>query len=250
MIPFNIRIFQILHIPLYLCVLYYNKFKKGSDSMNIIRTKAVELTSIPAIAYKQKLSSGGAGIKLIRLDQDLSSVFTFDKRSGELVPYGSINDELFPIDSLDEALELTSGLPYSARGKIKITASEQSDEEDVIDESQNNIDIVNSNEYKSIVARYSDENDKMNFTLMNKDFIQFASKSKIVTDMVSNNASTDDIMVFVVKNRAGYISGNKESLDDASVATLIDTLNEINPRSTFKELKSYIIRLLSKNKKK
>jgi hypothetical protein len=45
--------------------------------MNIIRTTAVELSLIPAIAYKQKLASGGAGIKLFRLDQDATAVFFF-----------------------------------------------------------------------------------------------------------------------------------------------------------------------------
>lgn len=240
-----------------LCSLYdilVLKYKKGSDFMNIIRTKAVELTSIPAIAYKQKLSSGGAGIKLIRLDQDISAVLTLDKRSGDLVPYGSLDEDIFPMEALDEALELTSGLPYSARGKIKIIASEQPDKEDIAEEATEQglekIDIVNSEEYKAIVFRYSDENDKMNYPLMNKDFTQFASKSKTVTDLVANNASVEDILTFIIKNRAGYISGNKEALDDTSVLSLIETLDEINPRSTFKELKAYIIRLLAKNKRK
>ena len=56
--------------------------------MNIIRTTAVELAAIPAIAYKQKLSAGGAGIKIFRLDTDASAVFSIDRRTGEAVPYG------------------------------------------------------------------------------------------------------------------------------------------------------------------
>ena len=54
--------------------------------MNIIRTKAVELSTIPAIAYKQKLCSGGAGVKILRLDRDSAAVLTLDKKTGGGVP--------------------------------------------------------------------------------------------------------------------------------------------------------------------
>lgn len=48
--------------------------------MKIVRTKTVELTEIPAIAYKQKLSSGGAGIKILRLDVEATAAATLDKK--------------------------------------------------------------------------------------------------------------------------------------------------------------------------
>lgn len=72
--------------------------------MNIIRTKAVELSLVPAIAYKQKLSSGGAGIKLMRIDSEHSAVCTIDRRSGEAVPYGVFDEKFFPMEAFDEAL--------------------------------------------------------------------------------------------------------------------------------------------------
>lgn len=218
--------------------------------MNIIRTKAVELTVIPAVAYKQKLSSGGAGIKIIRLDQEASAVATIDKRSGDLIPYRAVDENIFPTEAFEEALELTSGIPYSARGKIKIVVSNEPDENDISDETPEKVNMVDSDEYKAIVERYSDEKGQINYTLMNKDFIQFVAKSKIVSDMVGNNSSVDEIMVYTVKNRAGFIAGIKEPLDDASVEALIETLDEINPRSAFKELKSHVIKTLAKNKRK
>lgn len=218
--------------------------------MNIIRTKAVELTMIPAIAYKQKLASGGAGIKILRIDGDQSAVCTIDRRTSEPVPYGTVDENLFPMEAFDEALELTSGLPYSARGGIRLSAVMQVYPDDVVEEAPpEQIDMTLSPEYQAIVERYSDEKGKMNYQLMNKEFIQFASKSKTVVDMAREKATRDEIFIFVVKSRAALVAGSKESLDDNSVALLIETLDEIDPRSAFKELKAYINRVLAKNSK-
>ncbi|MCL2699938.1 MAG: hypothetical protein FWE68_06455 [Defluviitaleaceae bacterium] len=214
--------------------------------MNIIRTKAVELSSIPAIAFKLKLSSGGAGLKLIRLDCETTAVATIDKRSGEAVIEPRTDMGLFPAEAFCEAIELTCGLPYSSRGKISVHVSEKLETEEVGEEAPEKIDMVDSDEYKAITDRYSDEKGKMNYSLMNKDFIQFASKSKTVADMVAANASPDEIVAFVVKSRATFITGKKESLPDPMVTALINTLDEIDPRSAFKELKAHIKRMMAR----
>lgn len=217
--------------------------------MNIIRTKAVELTTIPAIAYKQKLASGGAGIKIQRIDGDQTAVCTLDKRTGDMVPYGKVDLDFFPMEAFDEAFELTLGLPYSGRGTIKLSQA-RVQAEDVVEEAPaEQVDMTLSMEYIALVDRYSDEKGKLNYTLMNKDFIQFAAKSKSVADMAGANALQEEILHFVVKSRAALIANQKESLDDASVILLIETLDEIDPRSTFKELKAYINRLLAKMRK-
>ena len=218
--------------------------------MNIIRTTAVELAAIPAIAYKQKLSAGGAGVKIFRIDVDAVAVFTVDRRSGEGIPYGSYDAELFPDEAVCEALELTSGLPYTSRGKLNVTvfADAQNDEEDVEETEIEKIDMVTSDEYNAIVARYTDEQGKLNFILMNKDFIQFASKSKVVSDMVGKKANVDEILMFVIKSRAAFLSGKRDSLSDEETAALIETLDEINPRSAFKDLSAHLRRLLAKTK--
>jgi hypothetical protein len=222
--------------------------------MNIIRTKAVELTTVPAIAYKQKLKSGGAGITLIRLDRDARAVATIDRRRDDFVPYGTYDENLFPAEAFDEAFELVSGLPYAAMAKIKITATEAADQEDIpcetLENSKETPSMCGSDEYKAIVDRYSDESGKMNFALMNKDFMNFTKSSKVVADMMGKNAGADDIVLFVVKNRAAFIANKKEHVTDEEANALIDTLNEINPRSAFKDLKAYAIRLLSKGKRK
>lgn len=214
---------------------------------NIIRTQAVELTSIPAIAYKIKLAAGGAGIKLLRMDVDASAVATIDKRTGDWIPYGKIDFELFPIEAIDEAIELTIGLPYSSRGNIKVTPQKVASEEEVVPEEATveQADMTLSVEYQSLIEYYSDEKGKFNHSLMNKDFIQFTAKNKTVVDMIAQGKSRDEIVVYIVKNRVAYIANQKENLSDEEVSLLIETLDEIDPKSAFKELKAYLNRLSS-----
>ncbi len=214
--------------------------------MNIIRTPAVELSTIPAITFKQKLASGGAGLKLMRLDSDAAAVFTLDKRTGDAVAYGQVDAKLFPDEAVREAMELTQGTPYSARGKIQVKGFTTQEPDDVTEDQIDAVDMVDSDEYKAIVERYTDEKGKMNYTLMNKDFIQFASKSKVVGEMVAAKSSEEEILIAIVRSRATYLSGKNESLDDKQVAALIETLDEIDPRSAFKELRASIRRMLSK----
>jgi len=222
--------------------------------MNIIRTTAVELTAIPAIAYKQKLASGGAGVKLFRLDSDATAVFTIDKRTGDALPFGKYDEALFPDEAALEAVELTSGMPYSARGKLKITVFQEDetideeDDEDVEETETDKVDMVDSEEYQALTLRYTNEKGKINYTLMNKDFIQFAAKSNVVADMVSNKANVEDILVYIVKSRAAFLAGKKDSLSDAEAKAIIETMDEIDPRSAFKELSAYIRRILAKSK--
>ena len=216
--------------------------------MNIIRTAAVELSTVPAIAYKQKLKKGGAGVKIIRLDCESSGVATIDKRSGEPVAYSSYDESLFPYEAFSEAIELTVGLPFSARGKISLNISCDAEEEDIVEEDVEKTDMTLSDEYVAIVERYSDEKGKMNYQLMNRDFMSFASKSKVVSELVGKMAQTDEILMHVVKNRVGHIANKKESLSDEDTAALIQVLDEIDPRSAFKELKAYINRQLAGNR--
>lgn len=217
-------------------------------TMNIIRTTAVELTTIPALAFKQKLlSAGGAGVKIIRMDKHATGVFTIDKRSGEGVAYGPVDEKLFPQEAVEEAIELTMGLPYEKRGKLNIHAFEAEREpDDVCEDDVEALDMVGSDEYNAIVERYRNEKGKMNYKLMNKDFMQFAGKSKVVGDMIAQGALEEDILRFILKSRATFLSGKKESLSDKEVDALMETLEEMDPRGAFKDLKAYLRRQLAR----
>jgi hypothetical protein len=221
--------------------------------MNIVRTTAVELLAIPAIAYKLKLKTGGAGVKIHRLDTSSFATFTIDRRTGGLVAYGKVDEKLFPLAAQNEALELTTGLPYSSRGKVVVSATQsaandaQIAEADAIEEvvEDKKPCMVNSPEYLAITKHFSDINSqKFSFLRMNKEFIQFATKSKVVNKMIADKLGADAIVEYVVKNRAEFLSKNKQGLTDAEVKALIEILDEICVRSAFKELNAHVKRML------
>ena len=221
--------------------------------MNIIRTKVEELSESPALAYKLKLKNGGSGIKLYRTDQDATAFAEVDKRSGEPILTDKIDQALFPESAFCEAQELLEGLPYSSRGKVKVLVmpdTEECEEDDVCTDSSAPLptaaQMLESDEFAAIVDRFSDENGKLNYALMNKQFIQFASGSKVVSKMVGERASESDIRLFVLKNRASFLANKREQLSDEEATALLDALNEINPRSALKELNLFIRKRLSR----
>jgi len=216
---------------------------------NIIRTKVVELNAIPAMAYKIKLKQGGSGIKIHRTDKEEFIFTEINKRSGEVPP--DIYTADFPEEAFEEAVELLIGMPYSARGKVKIGVSDAVDtcEIEVPEDeapgthSDPGANAVDSDEFISIVGMYSDVSGKINYQLMNKQFIQFASKNKTVSKMIGENASESEILLHIVKNRAAYLAGKKDNLSDEETLALIDAIEEIDPRSAFKELKLHLRRM-------
>ena len=173
-----------------------------------------------------------------------------DKKTGGGVPYGKINEKLFPPNALKEALNLTIGLPYSSRGKITINQVErQTEKEDVAETDTEKTDMVESGEYKAIVKKYADDKDRLDYKRMNKDFIQFANKSKAVGTMLGKGTRVEEMLNFVIKSRVAFLSGKKENLSEAEVCALIKTLDEINIRSAFKELNAHLRKMRSGSKK-
>jgi len=219
---------------------------------NIIRTKVVELNVIPAMAYKIKLKLGGSGIKIHRTDKDCFTFAEINKRSGEILPEAFTAD--FPAEAFEEAIELLTGLPYSARGKVKIGVSDAVDALEIEipeDEAPGThadpiANAADSDEFIAFVNMYSDVSGRMNYALLNKQLIQFASKSKSVSKMLGEGAKEDEIVLHVVKSRAAFLAGKKESLSDSDALALIDAIEEIDPRSAFKELKLHLRRQMAR----
>ena len=74
--------------------------------------------------------------------------------------------------------------------------------------------------------------------------MQFAQTSKVVGEMMGRKESEKDIRLFILKNRAAFLANKREQLSDEEASALMDALDEINPRSAFKELNLYIRRRL------
>ena len=216
----------------------------------MIRTTAVRMSLIGGLAYKQKLASGGAGITIMTPED--KAVYTINKRDGSCVPYGQVNTGVFTPVIVDEALELTRGLPYKRLGKItKVFTGERFDESAVELEAEDTkveIDIIASVEYKEFIAQYTDKNDKFSFQLMNKSLIQFASRSSVVKSMITEKTKADIIAKYIVKSKAAYLARNK-GMNDDMLNAFIDTFDSMETRSAFKELNAYLRGRLSKSRR-
>ena len=216
----------------------------------MIRTTAVRMTLIDGLAYKQKLASGGAGITIMTPDD--KAVYTINKRDGSCVPYGQVSADIFTPAIIGEALELTRGLKFKRYGKItKVFADKHFDESSVeleTEDQKNEIDIVASAEYNEFIAQYTDKNEKFSFQLMNKELIQFASRSSVVRSMLAEKPTVNTVVKYIVKSKVADLARNKGMSDDMLKA-FIDTLDSMETRSAFKELNAYLRGRLSKMKK-
>ena len=97
----------------------------------MIRTDTVDLTVIPAVAYRQKLTSGGAGVTILRYDTKQPGIASISKTSGEAIPAANVPADLYPAEAFQEAIRLTAGMPYTKRGgvvlkkkKVEVTLKE------------------------------------------------------------------------------------------------------------------------------
>ena len=217
----------------------------------MIRTEAVKLKSINARAFKQKLSAGGTGITIITPHE--RAVFTVNKRDGLCVPYGKVNSEVFTDKVINEALERTTGLPYKRLGKInKVHPDNKCDEgliEHETDDEKSDIDVMASKEYIEFVAQYTDKHNKFSYQLMNKELMQFAARSNIVSKKITEKDDVESIVRYIVRSKAADLARNK-GMDDEMLTAFIDTLDSMETRSAFKELRAYLRDKKSRKRKR
>ena len=214
----------------------------------MVRTEIVRLKSMEVIAFKVKLPAGGAGITLVNESGD--ATFTINKRNGEFVPYRlenvfSLSDECI-VAALKEAVVATRSMPFGLRGPVAYTADKSTDEMDSAGNAEAEKDVtgdekfvVLSSAYKAILAKYTDKKGKFSYALMNKDMIQFASRSKIVTDMIGAGIDTEQIVVHIVNNRVTELKRGQK-LSEGFICELVEILDDMDTRSAFKELRKWI----------
>ena len=212
----------------------------------MIRTNVVNLTTIKAVAYRQKLLSGGSGIVILREDSAQPGIASISKTSGEPIPTKNTSKKLYPVEAFKEAIALTAGMPYKKQGKVlfkdEIPAKEPEIEEAVEDEV-----VVDSAEYAKIVEKYSDKNGKLSYAILNRDMIQFAHRSSRVRRMVEDGESVDAIRLYAAGAKFRSITGNHD-LTDAQVLKIVELLDEVSPKGVFKEFNDELRKMKSGKK--
>jgi len=210
----------------------------------MIRTSSVKLTTLPAVAYREKLAKGGSGIVIVRSDATQPGIASISKTSGEPIPSANTSADLYPVEAFKEAMELTAGMPYRKQGKPKPVLIEVPEEE--VPEIEV---VVDSSEYQAVVDAYTDKNGKLSYALLNKDLIQFVHRSSVARRMIAAGEPEEAIRAYAVGAKFRTIAGNGD-LTDEQALKMAELLDEVSPKGVFKELNAEIRAKLGKGKKK
>ncbi|MCT0224820.1 hypothetical protein KQ310_06585 [Synechococcus sp. CS-1328] len=218
----------------------------------MVRTPLVELSTLEAVAYRQKLRGGQAGVVILRHDSPQPGLALVNHRTGEPDLSANVPRDRFPREAFLEALELTSGLPYSRRRPVRSLGStpqasasaEATDDSDQLGSSSPEaVATVASADYAAIVKAYTNRKGELSYELLNKSLIQAAHSNPFVATMISQVTTQDEIRDHVVKANFEAVSGNRH-LSTAEVSSIVALLDEVSPRSVLRELNDEIRRML------
>ncbi len=216
----------------------------------MIRTDIVSLTVIDAVAFRQKLSAGGAGVTVLRYDTEQPGIASISKTSGEAIPAANTQLDLYPPEAFNEAIQLTAGLPYKKRGGVRlekkaVRETAPAPEETVTEEEI----LIDSGEYQKLVDRYTDKCGKLSYELLNRDLIRFSHASKTVRRMLEEGKSLEEIRTHIVSGKFSTVTGNRK-LTQAQALKMADLLDEVSPKSVFKALDAELRRLIAEGMRK
>lgn len=211
----------------------------------MIRTNTVKLTSIPAVAYRQKTNAGDSTIVIVKPDVPQPGIASVSKKTGEPVLLANVNAKEYPLEAFKEAMNLTYGMPYKKQGSVKVT--KDMFVEPVAEEEEEEV-VINEAAYQKVLDHYTDKNGKISYDLINKEMIKFAKSSSIVREMVADGKKANEICDYISFNKLRNVSGNLD-MPDAEVAKIIELLDEVSPKGVFKDLNTEIRNMLSKKKK-
>ena len=215
----------------------------------MIRTATVTLTVIPAVAYRQKLPSGGAGVTVLRYGAEQPGIAAISKTSGEPIPTDNTPAGLYPAEAFQEAMERTAGMPYGRRGGVRLTGETpiEAPPEPEPEELREEEAVIDSDEYQRVVDLYTDKRGKLSYELLNRDFIQTAHQSGQVRLMIEDKAPADDIRFQVVKAQLRKITRNP-TLTDGQIQKMTELLDEVSPKGVFRPLNDELRRWLRTGK--
>jgi hypothetical protein len=212
----------------------------------MIRTRIVELSSLEGVAFRRKLKAGKTSVMILPYDGGQPGIAMMNRNTGGADPAPNSPARFTP-EVIAEAVEQTAGLPYTARGAVRVSAEmagfgqPEPDGEDDADE----VETVCSDEYRAIVAAYTDRRGNLSYALLNKDFIQFAKSNRHVANLVTEKAGVEAIRSHIVRAKLEWLTGNR-GLTDAQIERIVAMLDEVSPKSVFRELNDEIRKMLAR----
>jgi len=85
--------------------------------------------------------------------------------------------------------------------------------------------------------------------LLNRDLIKFAHSSRTVHSMIAEGASTKKVRTYIVTSKFRTVTGNKK-LTEEQAMKMGNLLDEVSPRSVFKQLDAELRKSSAANKRK
>ncbi len=210
----------------------------------MIRTETVKLTTLQATAYRQKLTSGGAGIVILRSDFAQPGIASISKTSGQAIPTANTPKEMYPMEAFQEAIELTGGLPYKKR-KAPSAAVLPTEEKEPTPEIKELEVLVDGADYGKILEAYTDKKGKLSYALLNKDLIKFIHSSSVARSMIAEKAPEEKICLYAVGSKFRGITGNHKLTDD-QVLKIVALLDEVSPKGVLTEFMDEVRKGLKK----
>ncbi|MBQ6367903.1 MAG: hypothetical protein IJJ30_05095 [Erysipelotrichaceae bacterium] len=207
----------------------------------MIRTNVVKLTTIPALAYRQKLDSGDIGLVIVRPDIRQPGIAAFSKKTGDPVPTKNTPAEGYPAEAFMEAARLTARLPYHKQRSIRVTKKMLKEPKAPAPVEEVEVD---SFVYQDLIDQYTDKTGKFSYDLFNKDLIRFAHRSSVVRDMIEEKESAKKIADYIFRNKVRNITKN-DGLTNAEIDEIHEVLDDLNPKGLLKDLNAEIRKLLS-----
>jgi len=200
----------------------------------VIRTVLVELSTLGAVAFRQKMPDGHSGVVILRYDTPQPGLALLNRHSGEPDIAANTPHDLFPLEAFQEALALTSGMPYSRRGRVKLQATEAEPLAEEAAAGEDDLATVSSADYAAVVKAYTNRKGELSYDLLNKALIQAAHGNPYVAEMKARGATLEEIRDHVVKANFEAITGNR-SLTQAEVNRIVAMLDAVSPRSVLRE---------------
>ncbi|MFZ4567355.1 MAG: hypothetical protein ACOYMY_12925 [Prochlorococcaceae cyanobacterium] len=200
----------------------------------VIRTVLVELSSLEAVAFRQKMPDGHSGVVILRYDNPQPGLALLNRHSGEPDIAANTPHDLFPLEAFQEALALTSGMPYSRRGRVKLQATVAEPVAEEPAAAEDDLATVSSADYAAVVKAYTNRKGELSYDLLNKALIQAAHGNPYVAEMKARGATLEEIRDHVVKANFEAITGNR-ALTQAVVNRIVAMLDAVSPRSVLRE---------------
>lgn len=212
----------------------------------MIRTRLIYIEKYDVFACRQKFPTGGVGIVIFDKNGNPSGITDINRKTGK--PRYRKNDEMLPDEVFAEATLATKSLPYHVLAPVTsigafAVCENIPDETPCLKESI----IARFDEF---VAKFTDPDGKFLRQQMNQNFIQFASRSKIVSSTINTVGCTVEAAVDVVLKIKAAEMARIILPANGYAEALIDMLNDLCGCNAFQELEDMLRVRINKTQKK